>query len=75
MEINIPRVETIVYEFKCSGDQCQERVVGTLPALTAYGWLDVSTFDKPNRWLCPVHGRGFVKAEAEATPRPKRKRR
>ena len=53
-----PDVKTVRYVFRCV--RCDAEVSSTLPEIRAHGWIDVSTFGRPNRWVCPVHGRGFV---------------
>lgn len=63
MEINIPAVEHVAYAFKCSSENCAARVIGTLPAVKLHGWMNISTYDKANQWLWPVHGLGLVKAD------------
>lgn len=51
------------YSFACSKDGCTEIVLATLPEMIEHGWIDISTHSTPNLWLCPTHGRGYVKED------------
>ena len=59
-------VKDLHYVFKCL--KCPTMVTGTLPELEVHGWVDVSTLEHQNQWLCPACARGLQPVTPETSP-------
>lgn len=60
-------VKDLKYEFSCL--KCPTVVTGTLPELDQHGWVDLSTLEHPNQWLCPACCRGLKPAPNDQGPK------